>query len=121
MSTNTIEHPTWAETEVERIRRRDARNDMISQLAVALTILGLLLFALAAARDVAGNFIKKRNAKPAPVVEARPLPPMYDLDRYLQSIGGREPECELIRVPCPDGLPGCTALHCVPVKKAGQQ
>lgn len=62
MSTNTIEHPTWAETEVERIRRRDARNDMISQLAVALTIFGLLLFALAAARDVVGNFIKKRNA-----------------------------------------------------------
>ena len=82
MSTNTIEHPTWAETEVERISRRDARNEMISQLAVALTILGLLLFALAAARDVAGNLIKKRNAPPVQT----PPPRVYNLDRYFDTV-----------------------------------
>lgn len=61
MSTNTIEHPTWAETEVERIRRRDARNDMIANLAVALTVLGLLAFAGSAVSDIADR-LKKRNA-----------------------------------------------------------
>jgi hypothetical protein len=120
MSTNTIEHPTWAETEYENIKRREVRVSILSHLAVAFVIFGLIIFALATLRDVARH-IRKRNAKPAPVVEARPLPPMYDLDRYFQSVGGREAECELIQVPCPDGLPGCTVLHCIPVKKAGQQ
>lgn len=101
MPTNTIEHPTWAETEYENLSRREAHASIIVQLAAAFVIFGLIIFALATLRDVARH-IRKRNAKPAPVVEARPLPPMYDLDRYLQSVGGREAEC-------------------VPVKKAGQQ
>ena len=101
MSTNTIEHPTWAETEYENTNRREARTSIVTQLVATLAVFGLIIFAFATLRDVARH-IRKRNAKPAPVVEARPLPPMYDLDRYFQNVGGRESEC-------------------VPVKKAGQQ
>lgn len=101
MSTNTIEHPTWAETEYENINRREARTSIVTQLAATLAVFGILVFGLATVRKIA-NRISSHYAKPAPVVEARPLPPMYDLDRYLQSVGGREAEC-------------------VPVKKAGQQ
>lgn len=91
MPTNTIEHPTWAETEYENLNRREAHASNIAQLAAAFVIFGLIIFALATLRDVARH-IRKRNAKPAPVVEARPLPPMYDIDRYFQSVGGREKE-----------------------------
>ena len=70
---NTIEHPTWAETEYENIKRREVRVSILSHLAVALAIFGLLLLALSAIRDIARR-ISGHNTKPSPAIKMDEIP-----------------------------------------------
>lgn len=80
MSTNTIEHPTWAETEYEAAKRRAERNEVITQLAAALTVVGLLLFGIICICNIE---TKLRQSRPRPVREMCPATKMYDLDPYF--------------------------------------
>ena len=123
MPQNTIEHPTWTETEYERLNRRENCVTIVTQLVVAFAIFILLLFALASIHDIAGR-VMKRNAPPPtpePITGSSPVQksPMYDLERYFESFkGAADHGVEFEVVPCPDGIPGCAVMHYAPVKRS---